>query len=223
MAFFTYTFESPAQFYAGNIQQQALVLFIRSTRCSVDLPRTPFTPPDVVIIFQFELTMPLLKRCFLYSLQLTELQDQLDGGGFHDSPESQVNAFISLLVQHQGKDNKTKAKITPGLFSFLFLHPFPFQLPLFRQSKWIRRTNKHFKIQEKGPMGGEMTTTSPTSITTNITAGLVSVSHGIISPLQLAEGATYPFFYPLPLPFIMAVPLLFLKVCLAFSLNVYYF
>ncbi|KAK5799325.1 hypothetical protein F5H01DRAFT_357186 [Linnemannia elongata] len=46
MAFFTYTFESPAQFYA-------------------------------------------------------ELQDQLDGGGFHDSPESQVNAFISLLVQHQ--------------------------------------------------------------------------------------------------------------------------
>ncbi|KAF9927881.1 hypothetical protein FBU30_002803 [Linnemannia zychae] len=30
-----------------------------------------------------------------------ELQDQLDGGGFHDSPESQVNAFISLLVQHQ--------------------------------------------------------------------------------------------------------------------------
>ncbi|KAF8946466.1 hypothetical protein BGZ47_000469 [Haplosporangium gracile] len=46
MAFFTYTFESPAQFYA-------------------------------------------------------ELQDQLDGGGFHDSPELQVNAFISLLVQHQ--------------------------------------------------------------------------------------------------------------------------
>ncbi|KAF9135779.1 hypothetical protein BGW39_000076 [Mortierella sp. 14UC] len=46
MAFFTYDFESPAQFYA-------------------------------------------------------ELQDQLDGGGFHDSPESQVNAFISLLVQYQ--------------------------------------------------------------------------------------------------------------------------
>ncbi|KAG0364703.1 hypothetical protein BGX24_004486 [Mortierella sp. AD032] len=46
MAFFTYDFETPAQFYA-------------------------------------------------------ELQDQLDGGGFHDNPESQVNAFISLLVQHQ--------------------------------------------------------------------------------------------------------------------------
>ncbi|KAF9109198.1 hypothetical protein BGX27_007876 [Mortierella sp. AM989] len=31
----------------------------------------------------------------------TELKDLLEEGGFHDSPESQVNTFISLIVQYQ--------------------------------------------------------------------------------------------------------------------------
>ncbi|KAF9899160.1 hypothetical protein BX616_003209, partial [Lobosporangium transversale] len=32
-----------------------------------------------------------------------ELNDLLQEGGFHDSPESQVNTYISLIVQYQGQ------------------------------------------------------------------------------------------------------------------------
>ncbi len=131
MGFFTYHFDSPAQFYSGMTSP---------TTENAANPTQPVIPLSYLLILTWA------------SIQLLiELSDLLQEGGFHESTESQVNEFISLIVQYQGI--KTKS---PGLRLdhkwLLPPHPpsapnrptWPLCLTIlrFRRSSWRQRTQE---------------------------------------------------------------------------------
>ena len=102
MDFVTYQFESPSQFFDGKLE-------FADYKTREDEKKKIFSMGSKSLLRVIKHVFLFL--CFFFNhcwrSSLAELSDLLEEGGFHESPEAQVNTFLSLLVQYQGKNYGT--------------------------------------------------------------------------------------------------------------------